>query len=80
MTPFYNRLPNIAGVGVERTADLLGAALAVGALGGVAAHAAATGIYQIRSRRAKERAGVTVPPDAYPKPITPAPADTQGEK
>lgn len=50
MTPFYNRLPNIAGVGVEHTADILGAALAVGAVAGVAAHAAATGIYQIRSR------------------------------
>ncbi len=50
MTPFYNRLPNVAGVGVEHTADILGAALAVGAAAGVAAHAAATGIYQIRSR------------------------------
>ena len=52
MSPFYNRLPNVAGVGVEHTADILGAALAVGAAAGVAAHAAATGIYQIRSRRA----------------------------
>jgi len=52
MTPFYNRLPNVAGIGVEHTADILGAALAVGAAAGVAAHAAATGIYQIRSRRA----------------------------
>lgn len=52
MTPFYQRLPDVAGVGVERTADILGAALAVGAAAGVAAHAAATGIYQIRSRRA----------------------------
>ncbi len=52
MSPFYHRLPNVAGVGVEHTADILGAALAVGAAAGVAAHAAATGIYQIRSRRA----------------------------
>jgi hydrogenase small subunit len=51
MSPFYHRLPNVAGVGVEHTADILGAALAVGAAAGVAAHAAATGIYQIRSRR-----------------------------
>ncbi len=56
MTPFYNRLPNVAGVGVEHTADILGAALAVGAAAGVAAHAAATGLYQIRSRRAEARA------------------------
>jgi hydrogenase small subunit len=56
MTPFYNRLPNVAGVGVEHTADILGAALAVGAAAGVAAHAAATGLYQLRSRRAEARA------------------------
>ena len=56
MTPFYNRLPNVAGIGVEHTADILGAALAVGAAAGVAAHAAATGIYQIRSRRHEEGA------------------------
>jgi hydrogenase small subunit len=53
MSPFYHRLPNVAGVGVEHTADILGAALAVGAAAGVAAHAAATGIYQIRSRHAE---------------------------
>ena len=50
MSPFYQRLPDIAGVGVEHTADILGAALAVGAAAGVAAHAVATGVYQIRSR------------------------------
>ncbi|MGH7668131.1 MAG: hydrogenase small subunit [Gemmatimonadaceae bacterium] len=53
MSPFYHRLPNVAGIGVEHTADILGAALAVGAAAGVAAHAAATGIYQIRSRRSE---------------------------
>jgi hydrogenase small subunit len=76
MTPFYNRLPNIAGVGVERTADIFGAALAVGAVAGVAAHAAATGIYQIRTRRAREAAAVSAPPAAYkaPEPSTPAKA------
>lgn len=51
MTPFYGRLPDVAGFGVERYADTIGAALAVGAAAGVAAHAAATGLYQIRSRR-----------------------------
>jgi hydrogenase small subunit len=51
MTPFYKRLPNVAGFGIEQTADTIGAALAVGALAGVAAHAAATTVHQIRSHR-----------------------------
>ena len=51
MTPFYGRLPNVAGFGVERYADTIGAALAVGATAGVAAHALATGIHQMRERR-----------------------------
>jgi hydrogenase small subunit len=51
MTPFYGRLPNVAGFGVERYADTIGAALAVGAAAGVAAHAIATGVHQIRERR-----------------------------
>ncbi|MEW5914864.1 MAG: hydrogenase small subunit [Gemmatimonadota bacterium] len=52
MTPFYTRLPNVAGVGVERTADVVGASLAVGAAAGVLAHAVATGVHQVRARRA----------------------------
>jgi hydrogenase small subunit len=51
MTPFYNRLPGVTGFGVERTADVIGAALAVGAAAGVAAHAVATGIHRIREGR-----------------------------
>ena len=51
MTPFYGRLPNVAGFGVERYADTIGAALAVGATAGVVAHAVATGIHQMRERR-----------------------------
>lgn len=51
MTPFYGRLPDVAGFGVERYADTIGAALAVGATAGVAAHAIATGVHQIRERR-----------------------------
>lgn len=51
MTPFYNRLPGIGALGIERSADVWGAALAVGALGGIAAHAAATGISQMRKKR-----------------------------
>ncbi len=51
MTPFYGRLPDVAGFGVERYADTIGAALAVGATAGVAAHAVATGVHQMRERR-----------------------------
>lgn len=51
MTPFYDRLPDVGGFGVERTVDILGASLALGAAAGVAAHAAATGIHQARERR-----------------------------
>jgi hydrogenase small subunit len=51
MTPFYGRLPDVAGFGVERYADTFGAALAIGATAGVAAHAIATGVHQMRQRR-----------------------------
>jgi len=51
MTPFYNRLPDIAGFGVERKVDTIGAALAVGVTAGVAAHAVATGIHRARQRK-----------------------------
>jgi hydrogenase small subunit len=54
MTPFYGRMPDVAGFGVERTADTIGAALAVGAAAGVAAHAIATGVHRVRQRRARE--------------------------
>jgi len=72
MSPFYNRLPNVAGVGVEHTADILGASLAVGALAGVATHAAATGIYQVRSRRHAERVH---PPAVAPTETDKAPGE-----
>ena len=52
MTPFYGRLPNVGGFAVEQRADTIGAALAVGAAAGVAAHAAATVYTQIKRRRA----------------------------
>jgi hydrogenase small subunit len=70
MSPFYTRLPNVAGVGVERTADTIGAALAAGAAAGVLAHAAATGLHQIRTRRqlAAAGSGATPPPPAPPSP------------
>lgn len=51
MTPFYNRLPGVSGFGVEGTADVIGAALAVGAAAGVAAHAVATGVHRMRAGR-----------------------------
>ena len=52
MTPFYGRLPaDVVGLGVERYADTIGAALAAGAVAGVAAHAVATGVHQTRERR-----------------------------
>lgn len=52
MTPFYGRLPNVGGFAVEQRVDTIGAALAVGAAAGVAAHAAATVFTQIRRRKA----------------------------
>ncbi|MHB1074323.1 MAG: hydrogenase small subunit, partial [Gemmatimonadaceae bacterium] len=67
MTPFYDRLPNVAGFGVERTADIIGAGLAVGAVAGVAAHAAMTGLHQLRRAKAAEKA-VSAPPGAYVPP------------
>ncbi len=51
MTPFYDRLPDVGGFGVERRADLIGAALAAGATAGVLAHAGMTAVHQARVRR-----------------------------
>ena len=64
MTPFYGRLPAdvVGGFGVERYADTIGAAAAVGALGGVVAHAAATGVYRYRENKRKELPVVDQPP------------------
>jgi len=67
MTPFYGRLPGVAGFGVERSADLIGAALAVGTVAGVGAHAIATGIH-----RAREGKKVT------PLPIVQGPGNGPG--
>ena len=50
MTPFYGRLPNVAGFGVEGRVDLIGGAVAAGVTAGVAAHAIATGIHRYRQR------------------------------
>ncbi len=51
MTPFYGRLPDVGGFGVESKVDLIGAAAAIGATAGVAAHAIATGVTNLRKRR-----------------------------
>jgi hydrogenase small subunit len=55
MTPFYGRLPNVGGFAVEQRADTIGAALAIGAAAGIATHAAATVITQIRRRKATQQ-------------------------
>ena len=51
MTPFYGRLPDVGGFGIESKVDILGAALAIGATAGVVAHAAATSVHQMRERK-----------------------------
>jgi hydrogenase small subunit len=52
MSPFYERLPDVGGFGVESRVDIFGAALAIGAAAGVGAHALATGVHRVRQRRA----------------------------
>lgn len=53
MTPFYRRIPGIVvpGLGVEYSANLLGAAAVAASVGGVAVHATATVIAKQRKRR-----------------------------
>ena len=71
MTPFYERLPNVAGFGVERNADLIGAALAVGTAAGVGAHAVATGIHRARERKKGIPLPVVPDPGTGPAPVSP---------
>lgn len=63
MTPFYGRLPSVAGFGVEGNADLIGAALAAGAVAGVTAHAVVTGVQHLRAKRRDEWAEDLPPHD-----------------
>jgi hydrogenase small subunit len=64
MSPFYERLPDVGGFGVESRVDIFGAALAIGAAAGVGAHALATGVHRVRQRRAgRELPIVGAPPD-----------------
>jgi len=65
MSPFYERLPDVGGFGVEQRVDILGAALALGATAGVVAHAAATGIHQARERK-RQLPVVEPPPGGSP--------------
>jgi hydrogenase small subunit len=64
MTPFYGRLPAdvVGGFGVERYADIIGASLAVGAVAGVATHAVATSVSQVRARNRLRELPVQQPP------------------
>jgi hydrogenase small subunit len=64
MTPFYGRMPDVGGFGIEAKVDLIGAGLAAGAVAGVAAHAIATGVDQMRRRR--QLPVVAAPPDSTP--------------
>ena len=66
MTPFYGRLPAdvVGGFGVERYADTIGAAAAVGALAGVVAHAGATGVHRMREARRSARLPIADQPPA----------------
>ena len=61
MTPFYNRLPAVAGFGVERNADHIGLALAGAAVAGVAAHAIATGIHRAKEGHTPHEPAVDLP-------------------
>ena len=51
MSPFYQRLPDVGGFGVEKRVDTIGASLAVGAAAGVIAHAGMTVLHQIQRRK-----------------------------
>jgi len=53
MTPFYKRIPDldVPGVGVELTANVIGAAAAGASLAGVAVHSAATVLRKYQSRK-----------------------------
>ncbi len=60
MTPFYQRLPDlaVAGIGIESTANEVGALAVAASLGGVAVHSAAT---VLRKRQARKKAAEHVP-------------------
>jgi hydrogenase small subunit len=57
MSPFYRQMPDLLGFGVERTADLVGLSLAVGATAGVAAHAVGTAVQRTRGKSQESAPG-----------------------
>ncbi|MFI5311001.1 MAG: hydrogenase small subunit [Gemmatimonadales bacterium] len=61
MTPFYGRLPDVGGFGVESKVDTIGAALAVGAAAGVVTHATMTVLHQIKRRKETHQVPETGP-------------------
>jgi len=75
MSPFYTRLPNVAGVNVEHTADVVGLGLAAGAAAGVLTHAVATQLYQLRTRREQQR---TAGPPTGPERTAERPGEETG--
>jgi hydrogenase small subunit len=65
-TPFYKSLPNVPGLGVQTTANQVGA-IALGAVGvGIAAHAAGTAIRRARTGRDEEVVALEALGDAPP--------------
>jgi hydrogenase small subunit len=60
MTPFYSILPTVPGVGVESTANKIGALATGAALIGIAAHAVGSAI-GLRKTRMKQEAVVSLP-------------------
>ena len=79
MSPFYDRLPDVGGFGVESRIDLIGAALAAGATAGVAAHAIATGVHQVRQRR-RERELPAMNVESTPVSPTSSAGKGEGER
>jgi hydrogenase small subunit len=59
MTPFYQRLPDVSGWGIERNIDRVGVTLAGLTLAGIGAHATYTAVDKMR--RKKELPVVTEP-------------------
>jgi hydrogenase small subunit len=54
MTPFYERLPKVAGFGVEVTADQLGVGIVAGTAAAFTAHGVLKSMQRKRAERAQE--------------------------
>ncbi len=53
-TPFYDRLPDVTGIGIEATAEKVGWGLVGAVTAGVAIHAGITGVRHLADRKAAE--------------------------